>query len=164
MGAVDQKSNPKSHKAGCYSAQIQGSHRPLLEIICGCCGRIFCICRRCYRGQQYCGIECRIAALLQSRRDAQKRYRQTDNGKEKHRNSERKRRMKEKKPYNWSKIILKTCACLAMLIRSLFLYGRENERTEHCSICGIKGRRVDVFPPRGYGKTISSAVGNADSS
>ena len=67
-----------------------------LQIFCGCCGRIFGVCRDCYRGHKYCSDACRTAGYYQNRRKAQSNYRQTGKGKEQHSESEKRRRERKK--------------------------------------------------------------------
>jgi hypothetical protein len=61
------------------------------------CGKVFYVCRRCWRGQIYCGAVCRQIRQRQSRRAAQRRYRQTERGREIRRLAERRRRMRKRK-------------------------------------------------------------------
>lgn len=126
----------------------------VIRIYCGCCGRIFYVCRKCYRGQIYCCKECRKAGYREIHREAQRRYRQTGRGKEKHQKAERKRRMK-RKGCGLAQILYRTCMCISMLIRSMFSKGEDDasEKTGCCDFCGASGLIVDVFPRRGYGRS-----------
>lgn len=59
----------------------------LRQRICGGegCHAVFWICEHCDRGQRYCSPECRIAARLQQRRRANRRYQQSPEGRQDHR-------------------------------------------------------------------------------
>jgi hypothetical protein len=61
---------------------------------CARCHTQTVICSHCDRGQIYCGSECSIAARLQSKRAADKRYQLTPGGKMKH--ALRQRRYRER--------------------------------------------------------------------
>ncbi len=65
----------------------------LREVNCRWCGEIFYICRSCWRGQAYCSDQCREAGKRKTRREAQKRYRETEKGKNQHCEAENRRRM-----------------------------------------------------------------------
>jgi len=129
---------------------------PLLKIFCKCCGILFHICRCCYRGHVYCGLECREAGYRQTRKAAQANYRKTEKGKKQHRNAENKRRHREKDQNRFSKATAKTCECLKKIIRSIF--GKDEnlkDRIQKCNYCGTAGKTVDKFPKRGYGNSKS---------
>lgn len=64
----------------------------LIQIRCRCCGIVFSVCQCCWRGQAYCCDECRVAGTQKNHREAQKRYRQTAEGKKAHREAENRRR------------------------------------------------------------------------
>ena len=53
------------------------------------CGAIFYICNSCYRGQVYCGDECRRRMRRQQRRRANRRYQQSREGRLDHRDRQR---------------------------------------------------------------------------
>ncbi len=63
---------------------------------CGRCQGGFVICRRCDRGHRYCSGECSAAARQETNRAAQRRYRMSDEGREDHRDHERKRRARRR--------------------------------------------------------------------
>jgi len=63
------------------------------QVRCRWCGKIFYICRSCFRGQAYCTDECREARNRIAHRKAQKEYRKTAKGKKAHREAENRRRM-----------------------------------------------------------------------
>ncbi len=137
------------------------NHAPvlLLEIECRWCGRRFCICRCCWRGQVYCCEECREAAKHEAHREAQRRYRWTGRGKQAHRDAEKRRRMglsKKRKeivddagttpPYRELTLQYGSLkACNAWASESGCRIGR-------CYVCGSWGIIVERFARRGYGK------------
>ena len=45
-----------------------------VQIGCSCCGRMFAICKSCYRNQKYCSDECRKAGYQERHRIAQRKY------------------------------------------------------------------------------------------
>ena len=49
------------------------------------CGAVFYICGFCYRGQAYCGAGCRAPAQRQQRRNANRRYQRSLEGRLDHR-------------------------------------------------------------------------------
>lgn len=55
------------------------SHR---RFFCSRCGKAVTICRRCDRGQRYCGSDCSQSARRESRRAAGSRYRKTPAGRQ----------------------------------------------------------------------------------
>lgn len=59
---------------------------------CGECQRIFYLCRRDDRGQRYCPQGCQKLAWRRSRRAARRRHRQSEQGREDHRDAQRRYR------------------------------------------------------------------------
>ena len=116
-----------------------------LKIIrCRCCSQIFHVCQSCWRGQAYCCDGCRLAAQRMIHRRAQKKYRQTEKGKEAHREWERMRRMR-----NYKKTVDDAGSTPdidhdKLPVNSPFTTGC-------CHFCGKTGMIVDHFPRRGYG-------------
>ena len=116
----------------------------LKKIQCRRCGLIFYLCRSCWRGHAYCSDPCRQAARKENRRAAQRRYRQTEKGREAHRQGERRRRMKKSK---------KTVDDRGTTLES----SRDNVPIKssgaeiRCHFCGSYGVVVKDFPRRGYG-------------
>ena len=127
----------------------------ILKIYCNCCGKIFYMCRRCYRGHCYCSLECRISGYLQSHRDAQAKYRKTPKGKEQHRSAEERRRDRKENNNKWIQLFKQSCMCLSMVLKSLYKSDQieEKEHIGYCDKCGQQGIIVDEFPPRGYGSS-----------
>ena len=134
----------------------------LREIQCRWCGKIFCICQSCWRGQAYCSDECRSTAKRKAHQEAQKRYRRTEKGKKAHREAENRRRMGLSKK---NKAIVDDAATtlqcgLSKIERSTNLNDKEQlgwavnstMRIGRCHFCGSLGVIVDRFPRRGYGK------------
>ncbi len=116
----------------------------LKKIFCKFCGQIFHVCHSCWRGQAYCSDACRQIARLMSRRIAQQKYRQTKKGKERHRQAERRRRLRRYKktmddPSSTSDIDHATVSPNAIISPPC------------CHFCGKTGSIVDHFPRRGYG-------------
>ena len=130
----------------------------LIQIRCRCCGALFCVCRRCWKGQAYCSDECRIAGKRQNHREAQWRYRQTPKGKKAHREAENRRRhglsKKIKKNMDDASTTVLPLWCMGLLLcaRILVLHARAwFDKTGRCHFCGSSGKIVDEFPRRGYG-------------
>jgi hypothetical protein len=55
--------------------------------ICGhaACRGVFTICARCDRGQRYCSAKCRLEVRRRQRHDANRRYQQSEPGRQSHR-------------------------------------------------------------------------------
>jgi len=134
----------------------------LIEIQCRWCGKIFCICQSCWRGQAYCSYECRSASKRKAHQEAQKRYRKTEKGKKAHREAENRRRIGLNKK---NKEILddrgSTLYCSYSKIATSTNFGDKEQiecavstliRFGRCHFCGSLGVIVDRFPRRGYGK------------
>jgi len=66
----------------------------LRERNCSWCGALFCICSRCDRGHRYCNPRCRLLARREQRRLANRRYQQSPEGKEDHRDRQREYRLR----------------------------------------------------------------------
>jgi hypothetical protein len=80
------------------------SSRNLQAIPCKRCGERFYICSSCYRGQRYCSEECRKQARRQQVREANRRYRQSQEVRLDHRDRQREyRRAKNSVRYQSSK-------------------------------------------------------------
>lgn len=122
----------------CNSGSVMS---PLLAVKCRWCGVMFSVCWRCFRGQRYCCKACSRNARCRSHREAQRKYRTTDRGKEAHRQAERRRRMGRTK-----KIMADHTSTLALpcpiLIKSIGF----------CFSCGREGPVVEKFPRRGYAR------------
>jgi hypothetical protein len=116
----------------------------LKRIRCKHCGGVFYVCRSCWRGQVYCGAKCREICMSEAHREAERRYRQTERGKETHRQGECRRRMKKNK-------------------KTVDDQGTTPEKSRdiedplpqadrpRCLFCGLRGVVVACFPRRGYG-------------
>ena len=125
-----------------------------LQIFCGCCGRIFGVCRDCYRGHKYCSDACRIAGYHHSHREAQSNYRQTGKGKKQHCESEKRRRERKKEELKrtWGiGGLKKACMCFSMTIKSLFKNYDRERRKGNCSICGkgfvLSSNCIEIIEP-----------------
>ena len=56
---------------------------------CRACNAVFVICRSCDRGHRYCSPECRVLALREQRRRANRRYQHSPEGRLDHRDRQR---------------------------------------------------------------------------
>jgi len=118
----------------------------LLEITCRWCGRIFCLCRQCWRGHAYCCRGCSSAGKYQVHREAQRRYRKTFKGREAHRKAQRRRRMR---------VRVKTLADRASNDSAFYCtldHRRQPGTRGRCYFCGRKGLVVKRFPRQDYGR------------
>jgi len=59
------------------------------------CHAVFWICEHCDRGQQYCSPACRVAARRQQRRRANRRYQQSPEGRQDHRDRQQEYRRRQ---------------------------------------------------------------------
>ncbi len=125
-----------------------------LKIFCICCGRIFGVCRVCYRGQKYCSDACRKAGYHQNRLKAQSNYRQTAKGKKQHSESEKRRRQRKKAELTRTRVIgrlKKACMCFSMRIKSIFKNYDPERGKGNCSICGkgflISSNCIETIEP-----------------
>ncbi len=122
---------------------------PLLKtIVCRRCGQIFYVCHQCWRGQAYCSDQCRDIAQLEAHCIAQQKYRQTEKGKQAHREQERNRRLRN------SKKNVDDTPSTQGIDHDIIL---DNPRLTIpcCHFCGREGEIVDHFPRRGYGGRYS---------
>lgn len=128
----------------------------LLCISCRWCNISFCICRCCFRGHAYCCDSCRNKAKRKSRREAQRRYRQTEKGKKAHREAENRRRHNsiQKNQKNMadpsSRPVFKRCIVTSRRktnAKNVFFQAGERG---FCHFCGKSGIIVFEFPRRGY--------------
>ena len=114
----------------------------LLCFRCGGCGISFHVCRRCWRGQRYCGPACGVRAKRLLHRAAQKRYRQTPHGRHRRREAARRhRRLHAKKTVDDAG---STPGALPAIVAA--------SPPGVCRFCGRPGRVVGRFPRRGYGR------------
>ena len=126
----------------------------LLRFIqCRWCDFVFCVCRRCWRGQAYCCDQCRRAAKLRSHRKAQRKYRQTEKGKKAHRLAENRRRYRKINPplKNMDDATTRTPSDWAMVTsRKENLVVFSPDLQGRCHFCGRIGQIVSTFPRRSY--------------
>lgn len=124
----------------------------LKAIKCRLCGQLFFICQSCWRGHAYCSDIYRHTACLNAKRKRQHKYRRTKKGRENHRQTERRRRMRHSK---------KTVGDASSNFTSLVISSTQNLSfsTPCCHFCGAKGVLADQFPRRRYGgrRSIVSA-------
>lgn len=126
----------------------------LLRIQCRWCSQPFCVCRRCWRGQAYCCDACRRKGKLKSHRKAQRKYRQTKKGKEKHCEDENRRRHGtiQKKPKNMDDATSTHRRPWAIrILNRIKSHFWRIDIDPFCHFCGAHGRIVATFPRRGYG-------------
>ncbi len=131
----------------------------LVQIYCRQCGLYFSICRKCYRGQTYCSDSCRNKGYRRLHRDAQKRYREKEKGKQTHLEAERRRRWKlwEKSQQKEGNLnnrkeaskALKQCTPHFVKGEALKMKKCVGENS-HCHFCRRDGIIVKKFPRRGY--------------
>lgn len=129
--------------------------------ICNCCGRIFFVCRRCYRGHVYCSEKCRKTGYLERHRERQKKYQNSEKGKKTRSRAGKRRRKGRKKSTGVFISLMMTCVCLMMLFTPPDeKYDDKNfERYETCAICKKEqGRVTETFPRRPYGKTAQCGI------
>ena len=134
----------------------------LRRILCARCGRGFCVCQSCWRGQHYCSKECRGAARREARHTTQRRYRRTEKGKKAHREAEKRRRVGlTKKTERIVDYTGSTPQCGYATMPPSPGGSDERQSAEggntvitlyRCHFCGSWGIVVDRFPRRGYGK------------
>ncbi len=78
-----------------YLSRNCGFAKNIIIVWCRKCGTYFGVCRSCWRGQTYCSRSCRESKKKRLHCQAQRRYRQTEKGKEAHRVWERNRRYQQ---------------------------------------------------------------------
>lgn len=131
----------------------------LVQICCRQCGFHFFICRECYRGQTYCCDSCKNKGYRRRHREAQKRYREKEKGKQKHREAEKRRRWKlwEKKQGMEANLNRRKETRKAVKQSTPHLAKREVLKIKKCGgeyprcyLCGKEGVIVKKFSRRGY--------------
>lgn len=120
---------------------------PLCKIECKHCHLQFYICQSCFHGQCYCSTACRTTVQNQAHCKAQQKYRQTDKGREQHRQGEKRRRAK-KIQENTKSVADRGTTPPCFHIK---LYQISQNQVPRCHFCGAHGVVVDYFPLRGYG-------------
>jgi hypothetical protein len=127
----------------------------VLRIRCRWCDIVFCVCRRCWRGQAYCGDQCRVAGKRHAHREAQRRYRQTPKGKKAHSRAENRRRIrfatKKRKNMDDATSTPLSGACKLTSVCARSTVGAGLGTIGRCHLCGALGTVVNRFPRRGYG-------------
>lgn len=144
------------------SGYWQGRRLPilLLEVQCKWCGMVFHVCRSCWRGQAYCGDECRISGKRHAHRESQRRYRRSTKGKMAHCEAERRRRKglskKNKKIMDdrgssllFGGIKLSTCSDRTPGSTDEIELEELNSMGK-CHFCNSTGKIIAQFPRRGY--------------
>jgi hypothetical protein len=120
---------------------------------------VFYLCRRCDRGQRYCSPRCREKALRLQRREANRRYQQSPEGREDHRDRQREYRKRQRARVT-DKSSLRVSPCVNLTVppprepmeatpaSDLRPSAGAAVRTGWvvCQICGRRGRWVNPFP------------------
>lgn len=135
----------------------------LREVKCHWCDIFFCVCWSCWRGQAYCSDKCRRAGRCHAHRMAQKRYRETAEGKRTHREAERRRRIRRAKKTvddRGSTPISAGCKIESSDTEPAMKSENSYERVGvgnkgWCHFCGALGTIVNKFARRGYGNKNS---------
>lgn len=109
------------------------------------------LCRSCYSGQCYCCDRCRFIAQREAHKRAQRLYRQTEKGREAHKEGERRRRIRK------ARGIQKTVDDEGTTppISHVTIPSKPLKSIGLCHCCGIAGAIVRKFPRRGYGERKS---------
>jgi hypothetical protein len=105
------------------------------------CRAMFMICVSCDRGQRYCTPECRDRERLRQRREAQRRYQRSEQGRETHRCRQRRYRRRhaaaavtDQGPHSI------TCSSSSPAVWPRQVLCK-------CHVCGRLSRWIDPFPP-----------------
>ena len=142
---------------------------------CRACNAVFVICYSCDRGQRYCCQGCRLPALREQRRRANRRHQHTPGGRLDHRDRQReyRKRCAQKSVTDTSSLALTsagnipTCPLESKKTAAPLSFGaspldcrrvfsgprreREHSRGQsallRCAICGRSGRFINPFPP-----------------
>lgn len=127
------------------------------------CLAVFFLCPRCDRGQRYCSLACRGQARLHQRRCANRRYQQSKEGREDHRDrqQEYRRRQAQARVTDQGSLSV-TCPALSTCgpveaspvegpdksgVPSLPRFPRIQPGVRLCcQVCGRMGRFIDPFP------------------
>ncbi len=120
----------------------------LKEIECKYCHSPFYMCRKHYHGHRYCSDECRKAFEVESHRKSQSKYRTSDNGREKNSDGAKRRRKMGEGEKNKKNVADEGSPPPTPCI---ILYPTRPGERPRCLICGVYGKVVKEFPPRGYG-------------
>ncbi len=161
---MNSSTRPEAHKTHTKSIAasgfFQGLILPLISITCRWCNVTVCVCRSCWQGQAYCSDECRNAGHQASRREAQRRYRQTEKGRRAHRLAENRRRqrknqgiLKNMDDTPSTPVVPRHMLVLKYVKNVSFQPGADG----YCHFCGRQGVILIEFPCRGYGKRVQEA-------
>lgn len=109
---------------------------------------MFLICRPCYHGHVYCSKECRERGYKKNHAKAQKKYRQSEKGKEYRKEAAKKYRYQKWLNRNESVKTNKLISNIApILSKAPFQVAKCKTR---CHFCGREGIVVKEFSPRWY--------------
>jgi len=133
---------------------MQGRILELIGVFCKWCRILFCVCRKCWRGQVYCSDQCRRASQRLSHKISQRKYRQTYKGILAHRQAENRRRQRKKQSLEKK---LDDAGSTPPSRRGMvssqerILPAFPPKLPVCCHFCGVAGVIVSEFPRRGYG-------------
>jgi hypothetical protein len=118
--------------------------------LCNHCRRQVVICRRCDRGQVYCGPDCSLGVRRRNQRDARRRYQATDQGRRMHAERSRKYRARGRRVTDQGLILSrepKTARAAVMAAQPPVLIAAR--RVTVCNRCGRPvSDRVRLAPIR----------------
>lgn len=133
---------------------------------CRKCRRIFRICKKHFRGQVYCSLDCRVKQRRERQRIYQKNYRKSEVGRLNHADQEKRRRQRKfQKNINLKKTVdehtsqpaFKKSSALPIQ-KEVILFPRKNRVNQkegtngelsrylyslHCIVCGREGYLID---------------------
>jgi hypothetical protein len=143
--------------------------------VCRGCNAVFCICRSCDRGQRYCSPSCRLPAIRDQRRRANRRHQHSPEGRLDHRDRQReyRKRCAQRRVTDTSSVALISPGNIfawhpgsrRRVIHAGFTAASRDCRLQangrrccgefqtgqfsplRCVICGRPGRFLDPFPP-----------------
>jgi hypothetical protein len=114
------------------------------------CGALFFICRSCYRGQRYCSERCRQLTRLQQRREANRRHRQSPEGRLDHRDHQQayRRRRLLRRVTDQASANASASGNISQTDPIEPRPGRLAPPRVCCIVCGRRGRFIEIFQRR----------------
>ena len=100
------------------------------------CAAMFTICASCYRGQRYCSPKCRASVRRQQRKQANRRYQESENGRTAHRACQQRYRERTTQE-------LVTDQGIQTITTPV---SSTTSTRSKCAICGRYSRWIDPFP------------------
>ena len=111
------------------------------------------MCHSCWRGQAYCCLECKKIAQREAHRHAQRRYRQTEKGREAHRQLELQRRIrKNSKSVDDTSSPYPSCSDNPPNESCASSSKQEIYSSPKCHFCGATGTVINQFPRNRRGR------------